>query len=92
VNVKKMLRVGAAVVTASLAFGAGAAHATNPPPVGGCGNGLDLFFSPAFEEIVASSTQGHVNGDGWVCLNRSGLDNSNGHFNLVVVIDNTVPL
>jgi hypothetical protein len=56
------------------------------------GTALNLVFSPYFEGIVASATEGHVNGDGWVCLNRSGLDNSNGHFNLVVVIDNTVPL
>ncbi len=91
-NARKMLCVVAAVATASLALSAGMARAEDPPPVAGCGNGLSLIYNPSLEAVIATANQGHVNGDGWVCLNRSGLDNSNGHFNLVVVIDNTVPL
>lgn len=81
-----------AVVAASLALGVGTARAENPPPVAGCGNGLSLVYNPSWEALIAATTQGHMNGDGWVCLNTSGFDNSNGHFNAKVVIDNTVPL
>jgi hypothetical protein len=87
-----MLRVGTAVVAAALALGASTARAENPPPVAGCGNGLSLVYNPSFEAFIAAANQGHVNGDGWVCLNSSGFDNSNGHFEKVVVIDNKVPL
>jgi hypothetical protein len=87
-----MLHVGTAVATASLAFGTGTARAENPPPVAGCGNGFSLVYNPSFEADIAAATQGHVNGDGWVCLNSSGFNNSNGHFGARVVIDNTVPL
>ncbi len=87
-----MLYASTAVVTASLALGAGTAGAANPPAVAGCGNGLSLTFSPFLEGVVAGSTQGHVNGDGWVCLNRAGFDHSNGNFQRVVIVDNTVPL
>jgi hypothetical protein len=92
VNSKKMLRVGTAVVVASLALGAGTARAENPPPVAGCGNGLSLVYNPSFEAAVAAATQGHVNGDGWICENSSGFVNSQGNFDAHVVIDNTVPL
>jgi hypothetical protein len=92
VNARKMLRVGTAVVVASLALGAGTARAENPPPVAGCGNGLSLVYNPSWEALIAAATQGHVNGDGWVCENSSGFDNSQGNFDAHVVIDNTVPL
>ena len=91
-NANKIVHGGAAVVAASLTLGAGVAGAENPPPVAGCGNGLSLIYSPSYEALIAASTQGHVNGDGWVCLNSSGFDNSNGHFLAKVIVDNTVPL
>ena len=50
------------------------------------------IYNPSFEAAIAAATQGHVNGDGWVCENSSGFDNSNGHFIAHVVVDNTVPL
>jgi hypothetical protein len=92
-NASKMLRVGIAVVAVSLAVGAGTARAGSPPPpVAGCGNGLSPTYSPALEALVSSSTQGNVNGDGWVCVNSAGYENSNGHFDKIVIVDNTVPL
>jgi hypothetical protein len=53
---------------------------------------LSLVYNPSFEAAIAAANQGHVNGDGWVCENSSGFDNSQGHFDAHVVIDNTVPL
>ena len=92
VKARKVLGVGAAVVTASLALGVGTASAENPPPVAGCGNGLSLIYNPSWEAAIAAGNQGHVNGDGWVCENSAGFNNSNGNFLAHVVVDNTVPL
>jgi hypothetical protein len=86
-----MLGVVTAVLTASLALGAGTAHAEDPP-VAGCGNGLSLTFSPSLEGLLADLEQGPVNGDGWVCVNSAGLENNNGIFDGIIVIDNVVPL
>lgn len=88
----KLLAAALIAVAAVVAFGAGTARAENPPPVAGCGNGFSLLYNPSVEAVIAASTQGHVNGDGWFCLNSAGHDNSNGQFAAYVVIDNTVPL
>jgi hypothetical protein len=91
-ELSRLIRGGAALATTVLPFAAGTARAENPPPVAGCGNGLTLVFNPAAEALIAASTQGNVNGDGWICRNNDGLIHSGGHFNFVVVIDNNVPL
>jgi hypothetical protein len=91
-DARKLACVCIALVAAFLALTAGTARADNPPPVAGCGNGLSLVYNPSWEAAIAASTHGHVNGDGWVCENSSGFNNSNGHFSAHVVVDNNVPL
>ena len=64
-HVKRMLLIVAAVATTALAGGAGAASADDVP---GCGNGLELQFSPSREAFLADAQHGNVNGDGYVCF------------------------
>ena len=56
------------------------------PPVGDCGNGLELVYNPAIEAFIATATQGNVNFDGWVCVNTKALEN--GGRNFIVITDN----
>jgi hypothetical protein len=76
-KVKGFVFMGLAAI--SLA-GVSSANAAVP----GCGNGFELTPSPDLEIFLASTTQGNVNGDGFVCLK---FLNGNGRFD-IVIIDN----
>jgi hypothetical protein len=74
-KVKGFVFMGLAAI---LLAGVSSANAAVP----GCGNGLDLTFNPVLESFLAESTQGNVNGDGFVCLK---FLNGNGKFDLIIV-------
>jgi hypothetical protein len=86
------MMLGTAVAAGSLALGVATAGATNPPPVGGCGNGFTLTYGPSIEALLAAQTHGNVNGDGYFCLNAQGFIHSDGRFTNAIAVDNVVPL
>ena len=62
------------------------AFATPPPvPLGGCGNGHILVYSPPFESFLASSNQNNVNFDGYVCVNTEPAEHGTG---FIILTDN----
>lgn len=63
-----------------------AVSAAADEPLGYCGNGHQLYFSPELESILAGSTQDNVNFDGYVCINSAASDK--GGRNFIVITDN----
>ena len=74
--VKRFVFAGAAVMSFV------AVQSANTTVVPGCGNGLDLTFSPGLEALVAENNQGNVNWDGYVCYKPIGRPG------YIIVIDN----
>ena len=67
-------------------MGAGAGSADSVP---GCGNGFTLVYNPAGEALISAQMHGNVNGDGYVCVNRT--PNTAGGRGFVILVDNDVP-
>ena len=86
--IKRLVLVVAAVAIMAVAAGNGKVMAGDPQPLGRCGGGFDLVYWPFGEEIILD-TNGHVNGDGFVCVNDA--PNSKGDTGFVIIVDNVVP-
>ncbi len=75
------------VLAAIVGFGlVSSTDAIADEPLGFCGQGHQLFFSPFLESLIADVTHDNVNFDGFVCVNSQG--NENGDRSFIVITDN----